>query len=62
MDNAHGIKMPKKGSYAGRMVYDHLHRTPYDKGYPYEFLSAAQLIEDFFNKCDEVIEQREKRG
>ncbi|WP_337021822.1 DUF6516 family protein [Pantoea anthophila] len=62
IDNAHGIKLPKKGCYSGRMVYDHMHRTPHDKGYPYEFVSAAQLIEDFFVKSDEVIAQRENRG
>ncbi|MCW0974171.1 DUF6516 family protein [Pantoea sp. JV6] len=62
IDNAHGIKLPKKGCYAGRMVFDHMHRTPHDKGYPYEFVSAAQLIEDFFIKSDEVIAQRENRG
>ncbi|WP_312457298.1 DUF6516 family protein [Pseudescherichia sp.] len=62
MDNAHGIKLPKKGNYSGRLVYDHLHRTPYDKGHPYEFVSAGQLIEDFFKQMDEVIAIRENRG
>ncbi|MFS2222280.1 DUF6516 family protein [Pantoea sp. B65] len=62
IDNAHGIKLPKKGHYSGRLVYDPIHRTPSDKGYPYEFASAAQLIEDFFIKSEEVIAQREKRG
>lgn len=59
-DNAHGIKPPKKGGFAGRkVIYDHLHRTPIDKGVPYEFESPAKLIEDFFNKIDEVILERE---
>ncbi|MCL2891986.1 toxin-antitoxin system TumE family protein [Brenneria tiliae] len=62
MDNAHGIKLPKKGKYSGRVVYDHIHRNAKDKGYPYEFVSAAQLLEDFFNKVDEIIEERERRG
>ncbi|MFX2609537.1 hypothetical protein [Enterobacter mori] len=62
IDNAHGIKPPKKGKYSGRMVYDHVHRNSRDKGYPYEFISAAQLLEDFFSKVDEVIKKREKRG
>ncbi len=43
-------------------MYDHLHRTPYDKGHPYEFVSAGQLIEDFFKQVDEVIAIRENRG
>lgn len=62
MDNAHGIKLPKKGHYSGKVVYDHLHRTSYDKGHPYEFISAGQLIEDFFKHVDEVIIIRENRG
>ncbi|MCH5049405.1 toxin-antitoxin system TumE family protein [Pectobacterium aquaticum] len=62
MDNAHAIKPPKKGKFSGRLVYDHVHRTPVDKGYPYEFVSVAQLLEDFFTRIDEVIAEREKRG
>ncbi|MBE5202546.1 hypothetical protein IG612_07965 [Pectobacterium sp. FL60-S17] len=62
MDNAHAIKPPKKGKFSGRLVYDHVHRTPVDKGYPYEFVSVEQLLEDFFTKIDEVIAEREKRG
>ncbi len=62
MDNAHAIKPPKKGKYSGRLVYDHIHRNPGDKGHPYNFVSAAQLIGDFFEKIDEVIAEREKRG
>lgn len=62
MDNAHAIKPPKKGKYSGRLMYDHVHRTPCDKGYPYEFTSAEQLLQDFFAKIDEVIADREKRG
>ncbi|HFW3110928.1 TPA: hypothetical protein ACIBE2_001104 [Salmonella enterica subsp. diarizonae serovar 61:r:-] len=62
MDNAHGIKLPKKGNFTGRITCDHLHRTPVDKGYPYVFVSVAQLLEDFFTRIDEVIAEREKRG
>ncbi|WP_339058008.1 DUF6516 family protein [Candidatus Regiella endosymbiont of Tuberolachnus salignus] len=62
IDNAHAIKLPKKGKYVGRVVYDHQHRTPSDKGYPYTFCSEFQLIEDFFTKIDEIINTRETRG
>lgn len=62
MDNAHGIKPPKKGMYTGRLVYDHIYRSSIDKGYPYHFVSAIQLIEDFFLKIDDVIAEREIRG
>lgn len=62
MDNAHAIKPPKKGKHTGRIVYDPMHRTPIDKGVPYEFISPEQLIRDFFLKIDEVIADRESRG
>lgn len=42
--------IPQKGCYSGRLVYDHVHRTPHDKGYPYTFVSAVYLIEDFLLK------------
>jgi hypothetical protein len=56
------MKRPKKGEYSGRIVYGPMHRNPSDKGFPYYFVSAAQLISDFFEKIDEVIVQREKRS
>ncbi|MEK9499052.1 DUF6516 family protein [Photorhabdus sp. P32] len=62
MDNAHAITPPKRSQYRGRLVYDHVHRNSIDKGVPYEFTSAYQLIEDFFTKIDEIIAEREKRG
>jgi len=62
MDNAHGIRLSKKSQFYGRIIYDHVHQTPSDKGHPYKFVSAAQLLEDFFQKIDEVIAEREKRG
>ncbi|WP_172908638.1 hypothetical protein [Photorhabdus heterorhabditis] len=62
MDNAHAITPSRKNQYRGRLVYDHVHRNSIDKGVPYEFTSAYQLIEDFFTKIDEIIAEREKRG
>ncbi|EBM3801191.1 hypothetical protein KG487_003998 [Salmonella enterica subsp. enterica serovar 4,5,12:b:-] len=58
MDNAHGIKPPKKGRFTGKLtVYDHIHRTSFDKGYPYEFISAEQLLSDFFANVDRIIDE-----
>jgi len=49
-DNAHAIKPPKKFKYAGRILaYDHKHRHASDKGVPYEFTDAHQLLVDFFD-------------
>lgn len=57
-DNAHAIKPPKKFKYAGsRLPYDHKHRSISDKGVPYEFLGAYQLLADFFNEVDRVMQE-----
>jgi len=58
-DNAHAVKLPKKHKYLGRIIeFDHLHRTNVDKGIPYEFQDAYQLIKDFFMRVDEILKDR----
>lgn len=60
-DNSHAVKLPKKFKYAGRrLAYDHKHRHATDKGVPYEFTSAAQLLEDFFAEADRVLQELKK--
>lgn len=55
-DNAHAVKPPKKSRYAGRRnAYDHKHRHIRDRGVPYEFSSAGQLLEDFWNEVDKIL-------
>jgi len=57
-DNAHAVKPPKKFKFAGRrLTYDHRHRHASDKGVPYEFVSAYQLLADFFAEVDAVLEK-----
>ena len=59
-DNTHAVKKPKKGrdKFAGRIVeYDHVHTTRIDKGIPYLFKNAEQLLQDFF----EAVNQRLKK-
>lgn len=57
-DNAHAVKPPKKFKYAGRILaYDHKHRHARDKGVPYEYTSAHQLLQDFFDAVDSVLEE-----
>lgn len=57
-DNAHAIKPPKKFKYAGtRLAYDHKHRHVSDKGVPYAFQDAYQLLSDFFAEVDEVLKE-----
>lgn len=55
-DNAHAVKAPKKSKHAGRrFAYDHKHRHARDRGVPYEFTDAYQLLSDFFNEVDRVL-------
>ena len=55
-DNAHAVKPPKKFKYSGRVLpYDHMHRHVSDKGLPYEFLDAQQLLNDFFAEVDRIL-------
>lgn len=57
-DNSHAIKPPKKFKYAGqRLAYDHKHRHILDKGVPYEFKDAYQLLADFFEEVDRVLKE-----
>ncbi|MEZ5449650.1 MAG: hypothetical protein R3E89_11915 [Thiolinea sp.] len=38
------------------MTYDHLHQTALDKGTPYEFSSAAQLL-GFLQRVSEIMNE-----
>lgn len=56
-DNAHALKPPKKGFAGRRLAFDHRHRHARDKGVPYEFESAYQLLADFFSEVDAVLKE-----
>lgn len=61
-DNAHAVKPPKKFKFAGRrLAYDHKHRHVSDKGVPYEFQDAHQLLTDFFEEVDRVLQEVKQR-
>lgn len=61
-DNAHAVKPPKKFKYAGRILsHDHQHRHARDKGTPYEYASAHQLLQDFFAAVDRALEKENER-
>jgi Family of unknown function (DUF6516) len=56
-DNAHSVD--EQGGYQRkRVVYDHWHRTEKDKGRPYSFTSAQQLIEDFWKEVKRVLDEK----
>lgn len=55
---AHAVKPPGKSRFSGkRLPYDHRHRHASDKGVPYEFEDAHQLLSDFFKEADRVLEE-----
>jgi len=57
---ASSIKAQKRRHFTGwRSVYDHKHRHSEDKGMPYTFESAEQLLSDFFAKADKILKTKE---
>lgn len=57
-DNAHAVKPKKKSRFSGRIVeFDHVHNHPLDKGTPYSFSNAEQLLKDFFNRVNQVLDE-----
>ena len=58
MDNAHAPHCPQKRMSRARIQrWDHVHQTLTDKGKPYDFIDAAQLMEHFFTAVDDIIAQ-----
>jgi len=47
-DNAHGVKHQGGRFRKSPVAYDHWHRDETDQGRPYGFVSAEQLVADFF--------------
>lgn len=56
-DNSHAVNPPKKGFAGRRLEYDHVHKHARDKGVPYEFSDAGQLLTDFFEEVDKVLKE-----
>jgi hypothetical protein len=58
-DNAHGFKTGRKVFGAKIAEWDHIHEGTKVK--PYEFQSAGQLLEDFWNDVERIIEDSERQ-
>ncbi len=57
-DNAHSVA-PRGARYKARAdAHDHWHRTEADKGRPYAFQSAVQLVADFLDEVERVLRER----
>jgi hypothetical protein len=60
-DNAHAAKPSGGFKYAGQVLpYDHKHHHVSDKGTPYAFKDAYQLLQDFFMDADRILKEVEK--
>ena len=57
-DNAHAIKPKKKKYGAKRVVWDHKHKKKTIE--VYEFESAAQLLEDFWNDVESFLTNKKR--
>jgi hypothetical protein len=57
-DNAHPV--PHRGArFAKRPPgFDHWHRTEDDPGRPYEFTTAAQLLDDFWSEVGRIMNEK----
>lgn len=58
-DNAHAVQPPGRGYRRKRAAYDHWHRTAKDKGRPYNFTTAVQLLEDFWQEVKRTLDEKE---
>jgi hypothetical protein len=57
-DNAHRIEA-RGGRFRRRLIaYDHWHRTASDKGRPYEFTRAFQLLDDFWREVKRTLNEK----
>jgi hypothetical protein len=53
-DNAHGVR--KRGHR--RRAYDHWHRGGNDRGSPYHFTNAMQLLDDFWAEVKRTLDEK----
>ncbi|MBW3567631.1 MAG: hypothetical protein KY410_06700 [Proteobacteria bacterium] len=62
-DNAHAPPKPNRKKYGGRktVTHDHKHLSLHDKGRAYEFESPGQLLSDFWNEVNKLLENQEGR-
>ena len=56
-DNAHAVE--QRGKRRRRVVYDHWHRTAHDQGRPYRFITALQLLDDFWQEVKRTLDEED---
>ena len=57
-DNAHAIIRPGSRYAKSAKSYDHWHQSADDKGRPYSFTTAMQLLDDFWAEVGHVMNTR----
>lgn len=57
-DNAHPVAENGRGYRRKRAAYDHWHRTATDKGRPYNFTAAVQLLDDFWREVKRTLDEK----
>jgi len=57
-DNAHAVARRGGGFVKTAKAYDHWHRIERDPGRPYQFTTAAQLLDDFWREVKRVMTER----
>src|ERR1017187_8576620 len=55
-DNAHAPNRTGGKYVKAPAAYDHWHRDERDKGRPYKFTTASQLLDDFWREVKRVME------
>lgn len=57
-DNAHAVDRPGGRYVKGSAAFDHRHRGETDRGRPYLFTTATQLLDDFWNEVRRVLDEK----
>ena len=57
-DNAHAVDEGGRGYRRKRAAYDYWHRTEKDKGRPYNFTTAVQLLDDFWKEVRRALDEK----
>ena len=57
-DNAHAVARPGGQFVKASKPYDHWHRSESDRGRPYAFTTATQLLDDFWREVKSAMTER----
>ena len=57
-DNAHAVPRPSGRYVREPKAFDHWHQTEWDKGRPYPFSTAIQLLDDFWREVKRSMQER----